>query len=155
MHIAPTEILEIAIAIETNGAIFYRRAADSTDDPEIRKLCLRLAAEEDDHRAKFERIYSHEGIPLDLYDGNREAHAYIRALASSQICDDASLDLSSSDRLLETAIILEKESLLYYQYLKDGTAQEKNQKLLEEIIAEEQTHVIRLNEQLERDKKNR
>ncbi|MDD3805797.1 MAG: ferritin family protein [bacterium] len=155
MHIAPTEILEIAVAIETNGAIFYRRAAESTDDPEIRKLCLRLAAEEDDHRARFKRIYSHEGIPLDLYDGNREAHAYMRTLASLQIYDDARLDLSSPDKLLETAITLEKESLLYYQHLKAGTAQEKNQRLLEEIITEEQAHVIKLNEQLERNKNKR
>ncbi|MDD3928092.1 MAG: ferritin family protein [bacterium] len=155
MHIAPTEILEIAMTIETNGAVFYRRAADNTDDPEIRELCLRLAEEEDDHMVRFNRIYGSEGIPLDLYEGNREAHAYIRALASSEVYDgDAHLDLSAPDKLLSTAITLEKESLLYYQHLKAGTAQEENRELLEEIIAEERNHIIELTAQLDRIRKS-
>jgi len=43
------EIFEMAEQIERNGASFYRKSAESIDDPAEKKLLLDLAAMEDEH----------------------------------------------------------------------------------------------------------
>lgn len=149
-YLSPSELLEMAITIEENGARFYRHAARQVDDATVAALCNHLADEEDEHKRRFEEVYGAHGIPLDLYDGNLEAHAYLRSLASSQVYGaDISVDISSVVSLLRSAIALEKDSLLYYQQLHEGMS-EAGRLVLDEILAEERAHVVELNGQLQR-----
>lgn len=47
------EVFDIAIAIEENGKIFYDKAQDKVEDPEVKELFKFLALEEVQHREFF------------------------------------------------------------------------------------------------------
>ena len=47
------EIFEMAIYVERNGAKFYRKAAEQTESPDVKKMLLELAAMEDGHEIIF------------------------------------------------------------------------------------------------------
>ncbi len=61
------DVFEIAEQIERNGAKFYRRAAEISDDRESRKMFLRLAECEVEH----ERIFAH--MKKQLPEPNEES----------------------------------------------------------------------------------
>ncbi|MHC4072124.1 MAG: ferritin-like domain-containing protein [Planctomycetota bacterium] len=61
------DVFEIAEQIERNGAKFYRRAAEISDDPDAHKMFLRLAEWEVEH----ERIFAH--MKKQLPEPNEES----------------------------------------------------------------------------------
>lgn len=52
-----TEVLQSALQMEVDGKEFYQQAANRSKNRLAKELFERLAAEEDDHRKKFQEIY--------------------------------------------------------------------------------------------------
>jgi rubrerythrin len=153
------EILDVAIRIEENGGRFYRKAAEFQSDKQNRKMLEKLASMEDHHKLTFEilktRIAEAEKTST-VFDPLGESAQYLAAMADSHggegsptAADSLSGDESMVE-ILDIAIGLEKESILFYIGLRDMVPPKYGQDKLDQVISEERKHVIQLNAYRER-----
>jgi rubrerythrin len=148
------EIFEMAIRIEENGARFYRKAAENQSDDINREMLEKLAVMEDHHKLTFEKMkktLSDAEQTETVFDPNEESSQYLAAMADthggegSPSAADALTGKESIDDIIQIAIGLEKESILFYLGLKDFVPPKYGQDKLDTIIAEERRHIIQLN----------
>jgi len=139
------EIFQIAMELEEAGRVFYETLAEASEDHDLVDLCRNLAVQETNHYKKFKNM-SEELVrrpasrPL-TWDELHFAQILIeeRVLSDPEAARDAagSGDVSG---ILETAIRLEKDSVLFYNELLDEV-DEKDARAVQEIIDEEKRHV--------------
>lgn len=147
------EMFNVAIRIEENGARFYRRAAELQEDPANREVLEKLAAMEDRHRHTFETMkqdVSKAEKKTTVFDPEGELEQYLAAMAdthggegSPAMADELTGDETIGE-ILDTALDLEKESILFYVGLKDLVPPDLGREKLDRIIAQERQHVIQL-----------
>ena len=144
------EILEMAVQIEKNGIAFYQGLAESAKDDKMRKLMEHLAEEERKHVITFQKL---SGV-LDtdhlktLYELQfvEEVSLYLKALADTKIfagANEAAQWARGAKRpseALETAIDLEKDSILFYLEMWNFVRKE-DRDVIDGIIDEEKKHV--------------
>ena len=143
-----SELLNIAIREEVNGAAFYRALAKKADSGALREFSEDVAQMEDDHAEKFRdllgRIGDHE--PPESYEGEYEE--YLSYLIEGRIfpvgADGEKLaDEQKSDlEAVETAAEMEKNTLLLYQELL-GFVPESQHEIVEKIMDEERLHLTK------------
>ncbi len=140
------EVLKMAVRIEENGEKFYRKAMDIQEDPQLREVLQELAADEARHAQWFEAMrerLSREGEAED-----RWVQEVSGDLLQSMIGDQTfslkeidPADLDSVEKILETALEFEKDSILFYDMLRGFMDEGESAQALQEIIAEEELHV--------------
>jgi rubrerythrin len=146
------EILKIAEQIERNGIAFYEKAAERFDAEEERTL-LGLAKMERNHEQVFaamrrELADADEG--LKAFDPEGEAEKYLAAFADGQIFDLSADPVALLDQresvqgILELAIGLEKDSVVFYVAIKDAVPESLGKNRIDKIIKEEMDHIILL-----------
>jgi len=151
------EILGIAEQIERNGAKFYRKAAESAENEEHRKLLLGLADMEVGHEKTFYEMK--QGLtPAEReskdYDPQHQAAAYLRAIADGNVFDyrkDPSEMLTGDETIsdvLSTAIGLQKDSVVFYMGIKEMVPERLGKERIADIIKEEMSHITLLSRQL-------
>ena len=89
------EIFEMAEEIERNGARFYRKAARTAEDKQVKQMLLDMAAMEDGHLKTFEQMREEldEGQRVSgVFDPDGQSALYLQAMAD---------DLGVSDLLEE------------------------------------------------------
>jgi len=145
-----SEIYQFAIAIEENGEKFYRAQLKKFNDENIKKLFSLLADEEIKHKETFksmlEKIEKYE--PKESYPG--EYFLYLKSYAENIIFNEKELDskikkIKDPKSVLDFAIKLEWDSILYYQEMKIYVSAD-SAKLIDDIIKEERKHFIKLSE---------
>lgn len=149
------EVFEMAEQIERNGAKYYRKAAEWAEG-DSRELLLRLAAMEDDHEKTFATmragISSREKGSLTP-DPDNEGALYLQAMADGKVFDaDPSQALSrgqSMNDILNTAIGLEKDSIVFYESMKQVVPPAAGKERLDAIIKEEIGHIVALRNELQ------
>ena len=150
------EILEMAEQIERNGAKFYRRAAEGAD-ARSRQQLLDLAAMEDVHEKTFASMrseLSEQEQKLMAFDPEGEAGLYLQAFADGHVFDvnaDPSELLTGREKMediLQTAIGLEKDSIVFYLGLKEMVPEKLGKGKIDDIIKEEMSHIIDLSKEL-------
>jgi len=148
------EIFKMAIRIEENGALFYRKAASLQSEEAIHEMLERLAIMEDHHKSTFESMRKRlsEGEKLQtIFDPEDESSRYLAAMADSHGGEgspnaaDALTGEESIKDIISMAIGLEKESILFYIGLKDMVPPQYGREKLDDIIREERKHIIMLN----------
>jgi rubrerythrin len=146
------EILKVAEQIERNGIAFYERAAERFDGAEKRTL-LGLANMERNHERTFagmRRQLADADEGLKAFDPEGEAERYLAAFADGQIFDlnadpVALLGRQESVRgILELAIDLEKDSVVFYVAIREAVPQGLGKDEIEKIIKEEMDHIVLL-----------
>ncbi len=149
------EVYEMAEQIERNGAKFYRKAAESADG-DSRDLLLRLAAMEDDHEKTFAEMRADLADPEKrslTADPDNEGALYLRAMADGKVFDsDPSATLRGGEPMediLNTAIGLEKDSIVLYESMKEVVPQSAGKEKLDTIIKQEIGHIVDLRNQLQ------
>jgi rubrerythrin len=153
------EAVEVAINMEEEGIQFYTMAMEKVDDPEAKKTFEFLRDEEYKHINTFRGLYSDlagkEGMKdSDLYllDPEMQAyfHSYVEctALPCKGAASQAIEKAKSVEEILELGLQIEKDSLLFYQDLKQHSPYPDAAKLLDEIIAEERKHFNAVYERL-------
>lgn len=156
------EIFEIAEQIERNGANFYRKAAKSFDDEKSKGMLLELAEMEDEHEKSFagmRRDFAKEKKLAEAFDPEGEAALYLKAIADGyvfKVDEDPSDMLTGKERMediLVMAIILEKDSIVFYTGIRDIVPEELGKDKMSDIIAEEMEHVTLLSGKLKSLKK--
>ena len=147
------EVFEMAIRIEENGAAYYRKAAELKKDKDGVDFLLELAEMEDSHKATFEdmkKSLSEEAKKETTYDPMGELELYLEAMADSHPGEGAPsvTDKLTGDEtlreILNTAIGLEKESILFYMGIKDMVPEGLGKDKIDTIISEERSHVATL-----------
>ena len=117
------EIFNMAVRIEANGARFYRRAAELQSDESNKQMLTKLATMEDRHKSIFEKLRSALSASekaATVFDPNGETAQYLAAMADSHGGEgspeaaDALTGKESLKEIIQTAIGLEKESILFY-----------------------------------------
>jgi len=148
------EIFEMAIRIEENGAKFYRKASKNQSDKLNREMLEKLAVMEDHHKLTFEKLkktLSDAEKIETVFDPNNESLQYLAAMVDSHGGEgspdaaDALTGEESIKEIINIAIDLEKESILFYIGFKDFVPPKYGQDKLDKIINEERRHIIQLN----------
>jgi rubrerythrin len=147
------EVFEMAEQMERDGAKFYRKAAESADEP-ARTLLLDLATMEDDHKKTFaamRRDLPHDETESPVLYPDNQAVKYLQAMVAGKVfAEDPSEALSGAESIatvFETAIELEKSAIVFYQSLKSAAPKEFGQEQIDEIIDEEIGHILTLTKQ--------
>jgi rubrerythrin len=152
------EIIEIAEKIERNGAKFYRRAAVVCNDPELSTFFVELAQWESRHIDIFRRmkgqLAEHNWEKGHIAPGRIESMnaRTMAGLAVFGIHPDPADELTgheSKKDILRLAIGKEKDSIVYYEGLKDFVPREADKEVIDEVIQEEMKHVRILTQSLE------
>lgn len=139
------ELVEIAIQIENGGERFYRYSAEKNE--KLRDAFLFLADEEKRHATLFQGLlgpeYDESGIDIT------EAIPYIRAIVDSTVLRyllerrEFPEKTGRVSEVLEFALGLEKESLLFYYQLLERI-EERRKVVVEKIISEEKKHIEKI-----------
>ena len=135
---SPRDLVEMAVQIEIGGEKFYRYAADKNET--LRGAFLFLAEEERRHANTFQSLIStqQEDTGIDVV----EAIPYIRAIVDSgwlRYLFERGFPEKMGNvffKVLEFALGLEKESLLFYYHLLERIGGNKKP-TVEKIIGEE------------------
>jgi rubrerythrin len=147
------DMFEVAIRIEENGARFYRKAAEGQSVAENKALLEKLAGMEDHHKSTFEKMRSHLSQAektTTVFDPLDESSQYLKVMADthggegSPAAADALTGKETISDIIDTAIGLEKESILFYLGLKDMVPPKYGQAKLDNIINEERKHIVQL-----------
>lgn len=145
------ELIEIAIGIEENGAIFYDSLAGSTKNPEARDTYKNLADKEREHAAIFQNmmVTVSEYKPPETY--TEQYDIYLKALIDSLVFTDDKVTrqmarkVNSDAGAVQIAMGAEKDSILFYVEVRD-LVRRSERKLVGKIIEEEKSHLRQLME---------
>jgi rubrerythrin len=145
------ELINVAINIERSGITFFDIMARTTDSDVARDTFEQFVQMEREHLTLFQDMISQMADSPSPGALTPEVSGYIRALIDGAVfSNDTAMDnaVSGADtdsRALDVGINAEKDSILFYQALKDvmppGVA-----KSLDGILAEEKTHLSHLSE---------
>jgi rubrerythrin len=141
------EIVQLALQIEREGQAFYEQALKLANSPEAKELFRYLGAEEVNHADSFRQIAQNVSVDSSEYE-EEEAFAYMRALIAGRIFTDPKeafgrAEQGNQQALVKHAMGFEKETILFFQALRDVVRQQDRQ-LVDRMIAEEKEHVQRL-----------
>jgi rubrerythrin len=138
------DILQLAIDIEKNGAVFYRASAAKIDDADAKTLLLSLADMEDEHEKTFRtlrRALSESEKASTVFDPEGEAALYLKALADTRVFFEKDIDSSILEDILKEAITAEKDSIVFYLGMKELVPEALGKERIDVIIKEEMSHI--------------
>ncbi len=144
------EIIDIAVEIEDTGIHFYKKCSEKFKEENLKAIFVKLANEEVKHKELFrdmlKRLPDIEGEWTDEY------YLYLKALGQSQVFTNiAQMDeivdgVVDIDDIIKLAISAEKDSILWYNELKDICEKDaETVKILKFIINEERKHILEIN----------
>ena len=145
------ELIEIAIGIEKNGAIFYDSLAAFFKSRPVGDTYMNLADKEREHAAIFQRMLDsiEESKPPETY--TEQYSLYLKALIDTLVFTDdkasrrIAQNVKSDAEALQIGIAAEKDSILFYLEVKD-IVRRSDRKVVGKIIAEEKGHLRQLTE---------
>ncbi len=142
-----TDICNIAIQIEQNGAEIYRNAGKTVKDPKLARALADLAKEEDNHAEWFKSIQSDQVLSTE----QKEMEAIGRSLLQDIVENNSfSLDkkmlenANEPGELITQSIELEQDTILFYEILLDFLDNDQTIEQLKIIIQEERNHIKKL-----------
>lgn len=144
------EIFEMAEQIERNGAIFYRKAADTVTGGE-KDFLLELAKMEDDHEVTFKSLRKELSGAMkesSTFDPDDMAPQYLKALADTRVFFEKDMDTSTMKEILKAAITAEKDSIVFYLGMKELVPEKLGKTKIDDIIKEEMSHIRLLSARL-------
>ena len=145
------EILIMAEKIEQNGANFYRKAAENVTDQQEKEFLLQLALMEDNHEKIFSSLranLSEAEKKGQSFDPDNEAVQYCKALADMRVFFEKKSDFSSMKEIIKSAILAEKDSIVFYIGMKELVPASLGKDKIDTIIKEEMSHINLLTKKL-------
>jgi len=145
------EVFEMAIQMEQNGAEFYKKAAQDTDDKEIKALLEKLSVMEDEHQTIFKNLRSEivgSGEQDAFFDPQGEGARYLKSIVDTKVFFEKTIDTTSLEEVFKEAIWAEKDSTVFYLGIRQSMKDEGPKRKLDAIIEEEMSHIRILSERL-------
>ena len=146
-----SELLEMALGIERNGAAFYAALADKTQNKDARALYDSLANEERKHLNTFQGMLKAVGQYQPPEDYAEEYMLYLKSLVDNSVFSNVTEaqqkaeTISSEIKALDTGLQAEKDSILFYTEMQNFVRQ-PDRKIVLNIIDEEKVHLRRLSQ---------
>ena len=148
---AGSEVVEMGIEIEKNGKDFYETLTKQSKNDKAKEIFQFLAGEEAKHIADFKKILDavHKYEPPESYPG--EYFAYMKALASTHVFTqkgkgvEAAKKAAGDKDAIVAGIGFEKDSIVFYDGMK-RVVPASNLKTIDELIAQERAHLLKLYE---------
>lgn len=143
------DLIDLAVQTETRGEAYYQQAAAQAEPGPARDLFTYLAEQEAQHRETFRSLIGAvvtSEIDPTTWD---EAIAYIEATVDRAFFAGGDQPIKAIDAqttvadMLAQAIAFEQQTLLYFATLRD-LVQPANRPLVDQIVAEERSHVRKL-----------
>ncbi len=138
------EGIQLAIQMEIDGKVYYRKVAEISDNQLGRQLFQSLAAEEDNHRRKFEEIYGairskKDWVKTDFQpDGGRKLRTIfsraVEAMGKNVKAPPSELDA------VKRAIDMEIKSYELYKNRSQAATYSAEMDFYETVAAEEREH---------------
>lgn len=143
---SPKEILTMATELERRGIAFYEELEKKTSDEKGKGIFRFLADEERRHLEVFLGLL--ESVAETFLDTDEEASRYLGTVVESGVLrkvlgGEVHPGILGISEALDIGIQVEKESILFYQGFLPFVTPEKR-KWVEEVVAEEKRHFIRL-----------
>lgn len=144
-----SEVIEMALKIEENGMKFYTDAFKAAKDETTKALFKRLAIEEGHHIKIFtdmKELVKDEYVSEGFDPYITEASEYLRSMADSEVFTNPGEggkfagEISNPAQVLDHAISMEKESLVFYGEYEKVIVQ-KDKPVLTALIEQEKTHL--------------
>lgn len=130
--------VEIALKMETDAVKFYTEAAEKVSHPVGKKMFLTVAEDEKNHIKMIEEVL--KGLELTI----REAHPIKTVKTIFEEMKDKMMDrvkaLSDELEAFRIAMDMEKEGIEFYKKVINEVTTEKEKKLFERLIYEEEQH---------------
>ena len=148
------DIRDIAIQIEQNGEKAYRQASEQVTDPEIAEIFSWMADEEKRHAQWFASIESDKELTGEQQALEEMGRGLLKEMIADQTFSMERKELLGAKTFLETLVqskSFEKDTILFYQFLKGVLDDDEACRQIDLIIAEEQNHFDRLTEMEEAD----
>ena len=145
------EVFEMGMDIEQNGEAYYRKAAEMTEDPDIKKIFEDLMTAEQSHYETFKKL--RENLPAKdtsplVSDPDDQEYLYLDALVKSRLfnnvreAENACTDRCDPVSVLQGALSFEKDTILFFTEMKGRTREDLGKAEIDRLIAEEREHVI-------------
>lgn len=153
MKLSAEEVLTIAQRAEENAARMYKKMAEKYESE--REVFMKLAEMENSHKNTFRKMQDdleEEDRSKKSPDPFSELQGYLEALADTHGGEGrpAEMDrITGKEKLsdiIDRAVELEKNSILYYEELKAVVPEVSGKDKLDSIIIEEKKHVVTLSE---------
>ena len=147
------EILAMAERIERNGAKYYERAAQMTEDEKKRAKLEKLAKMEKDHEQVFAEMRASQPDGRASFDPDKEASRYLGAIVDGNVFDyraQPAADLAGKTLvdIYRKAIDLEKDSIIFYLGIRELVPEKLGNTQMDDIIREEMGHIVLLSDDL-------
>lgn len=157
------EVFEMGMDIEKNGESYYRKAAELTDDPEVRAIFERLMRAETEHYRTFrelrEKLPAVDTAPL-VSDPEDQEHLYLDALVKSRLfgsereAEEVAARTGGPLEALQGALTFEKDTILFFTEMQQRTREDLGRAEIGMLIAEERAHVIWISSMIKRLREN-
>jgi len=111
------DVYEMAERMERNGAEFYRKTAETTQDPRMKEFLVGLSNMELMHAAKFRKWREDmAGVDADRkrFDPEDDGTAYLQAIVDGQVSFEHEDSGSASiEEILQGALESEKDTVIF------------------------------------------
>jgi rubrerythrin len=139
-----SEIIDLAVRIETNGQKAYRKAQEQVTDPALASMLGWLADEEAEHEKWFPGLKENLEITQEDPELEEMGKAVLQGVLGDHTFSIEEADFSrleDLDSLLTLSVEFEKDTILFYEMLSAFVEDEPTLIHLNRIIEEENRHV--------------
>lgn len=146
------DIIDIAIRVEQNGERIYRAAAEKITDSDLVLLMQWLADEESAHIRWFESLKLQTKKVIDDPALEQMGRDILLDIVGKQTFSLDDVDLSEPmtiRKLISVAIEFEKDTVMFYEMLRSFVEDILDIQQLDNIIAEENSHIAKLKEAMD------
>ena len=143
------DILDMAIQIERNGEAVYRKALARAADPELVEMLSWMAEEESRHARHFDAIRQRLTTEADNLLMDELGRLMMESIVGNRSFSLEEVDFSKIDDvngLLRIMITFEKDTVEFYHLFRNFLSDPGEQACLDDIIADEQAHILKLEE---------
>jgi len=142
-----TDICNIAIQIEKNGADTYLGASKVAKDPELAKALAWMAGEEEEHARYFESIQSDKILTTEQMKMETIGRSLLLDIVKNNtfsLDGDILKNTTELTELITQSIEFEQDTILFYEILLDLLDDDDTIEKLNIIIQEEHNHIKKL-----------
>ncbi len=143
------DILDMAVQIERNGEVVYRKALARATDPELVEILSWMAAEEARHAGHFDDIRQKLTTEADNLLMDELGRLMLERIVGNRSFSLEEVDFSKVDDvngLLRIMIAFEKDTVEFYNIFRNFITDTREQACLDAIIADEKAHILKLEE---------
>ncbi|MGI9536023.1 MAG: ferritin family protein [Desulfocapsaceae bacterium] len=143
------DIREIAVQIEKNGEAAYRKAAEVITDSAVGDIFIWMAEDEKRHAEFFSKIESEERATEEQLQLEKMGRQLLQEMVADQtfsLDGEMLLKTTEFEEAITQAQLLEKDTIMFYEFLLNLVSDEEARQQLVEVIEEEKRHIEQLGE---------